>query len=365
MIFDDKGLIGFDVSRWQRDATVTPPLEIDFSVMKSYGTDFVIMKAGQNNFTDPGFLYNWKAARDQGIPRGSYWFLDYRSTPQAQATYYWNLIKDDSGEGVHAADFEFGARHDLDFLYNFLSYFQQLSGLPNDRIAIYTSYYFFQEARANPSDPSPSPEQKQWFGKFPLWLAWYANNPSDVLVPYPWTMIPGQPVIWQDGTPDIGHEVGVRSEEVDHNRLNGGADILQRYFGAEPNEGEGEQPMANYYEVRSTNSAEYRTIRSGPRVTFTPVTTLPTGTTSMAKARVDDVYVYTADSYDGTALKAKAGDQWVHIFEVNGVARDGWVAVKHLGVVYTTLVLVVVTPPQQEYILHVKDGVSRKFILES
>lgn len=363
MIFNDQGLIGFDVSKWQRDATVIPAREIDFSIMKNYGTDFVIMKAGQYNYTDPGFIYNWKASRDAGIPRGSYWFLDFRDTPQAQASRYWNLIKNDLGEGIHAADFEFGARHDLDFLYNFLNYFQQLSGLPNERIAVYTTYYFFNDAYANPLDPSPSLEQKQWFGKFPLWLAWYSNFASNVLVPFPWNIIQGQPIIWQDGTPSIGPEVGVRSEEVDRDRLNGGADVLQTYFGSEPNEGEGEQPMGNYYEVRSTNIAEYRTIRMGPRVTFPEVTKFPSGATTMAKARVDDVMNYAIDSYDGTILKAKAGDQWVHVTEVNGIKVDGWIAVKHLGQLFTTLTLVVVTP-SQEHILHVKDGVTRKFVLE-
>lgn len=363
MIFNDQGLIGFDVSRWQRDATVTPAKEIDFSAMKAYGADFVIMKAGQLNFTDPGFHYNWKAARDQGLSRGSYWFLDYRDTPQAQAMRYWNLLKDDVGEGIHAADFEMGARHDLDFLYNFMSYFQQLSGLPNHRIAVYTSYYFFLEANASPSDPTPSLEQKQWFGKYPLWLAWYSNFSSDVKVPYPWSMIAGQPVVWQDGTPPIGHRVGVHSVEVDHNRLNGGADVLHTYFGATPNDpGQGEQPM-NYYEVRSSVPTEYRTIRSGARTTYPQVGTLPVG--GVAKARMDDVFTYTQDSYDGTVLKAKAGDQWVHVYDVNGTAVNGWIAVRHMGQVFTVLTTVISNPEPAEYILHVKDGVTRKFLPEA
>jgi len=356
MIFNDEGLFGFDVSKWQRDASVTPALEIDFSLMKAYGTDFVIMKAGQYDFTDPGFLYNWRASREAGIPRGSYWFLDYRDTARNQAQRYYNLIRNDMGEGIHAADFETGSQHSLDFLYVFLNEFQQLSQLPNHRIAVYTTYFYFIEAY------STSTEQKQWFGKFPLWLAWYSNFYTDVRVPFPWSLVPEQPFLWQNGTPPIGRQVGVRSEDVDHNKLNGGSDKLMHYFGATPNE-QGEE-MSDYYEVRSTNTAEYRTIRGGPRITFSPIGTFPTGANTLGKGRVDDLFTFTTDSYDGTILKAKAGDQWVHLYEVNGIAVNGWVAVKHMGQTYTTLRLITTTPTPTEYILHVKDGVTRKFIPE-
>ncbi len=84
----------------------------------------------------------------------------------------------------------------------------------------------------------------------------------------------------------------------------------------------------------------------------------------MAKGRVDDVFTYTSDYYEGLTLRAKAGDQWVHVYEVNGVAKDGWLAVKHLGVLYTVLKLIQPAPvPTEEYILHVKDGVTRRFDL--
>lgn len=354
MIFDDKGIFGFDVSKWQRDATVTPAKEIDFGLMKLSGTSFVIMKAGQYNFTDPGFLYNWQACRDAGIPRGSYWFLDARDNGVNQAKRHWELIKNDIGEGIHAIDFEFGSDHKLDSVYNFLNEFQQLSGLPNEKLAVYTSYYYWIEATQT------SFAQRGWFGQFPLWLAWYASSPTIPIVPYPWT----QCVLWQEGTPSIGLSVGVRSKEIDRNRLNGDRDILVKHFGGLIPPDEGEEEMS-YYEVRSTNAAEYRTIRTGPRVTFPGVTTLPAGTNSMAKARTDDVFNYTIDSYDGAILRAKAGDQWVHVYEVNGVIKDGWIAVRHLGVPYTVLTLRDITPtPTTEYILHVKDGVTTKFVPE-
>lgn len=359
MQFTDEGFEGYDVSKWQRFVQHDPPIvkEINFQKMKESGADFVIMKAGQYDFTDFGWPYNWPAAKEAGLARGSYWFMDYRDTPKVQAQRHWNLIKHDLGEGIHAADFELGSDNKIDSVYVFLNELQQLSGLPNDRFAVYSTYYYWIGAQGTTA-------QRSWFRKFPLWLAWYALNPAIVQVPYPWSEVPEQPILWQDGTPARGLEVGAWSREIDHNRLNGGRDKLLRYFGAEPNNGEGEEPMTNYYEVRSTNSAEYRTIRSGPRVTFPGVTTLPVGN-SIALARVDDVYNFTQNSYDGTILRALVGDQWVHVYQVNGVVKDGWIAVRHLGQNYTLLSLIIVEPtPSDEYVLHVKDGVTRKFILE-
>lgn len=354
MEFNYNNIIGFDVSKWQRLVQLNPPLvlEIDFAKMKAWGTRFVIIKAGQHNYQDPGFSYNWIAAKENGIPRGSYWFLDYRSSPIEQARKYWSLIKHDVGEGIHSCDFESGSDHKLDSLYQFMNEFQQISGLPNNKIAVYTGTYYFKEAIAN------SLAQRAWFSKFPLWLAWYADNPEIVEIPFPWSKV----TLWQDGTPPWGYEVGAWSRDIDRNKFNGTEDEFKTYFGESTPPENGEEDMTSYYEVRSTNTSQTRTIRGGPRITYPSVGSMPTGVSTMAKGRVDDLYTYTTDSYDGLTLKARAGDQWVHIFELNGNPVDGWVAVRHLGVFYTTLKLI--SPPLSEYIVYVKDGVERRFIPE-
>lgn len=38
--------------------------------------DFVIIKAGERNFTDPWFERHYAAAKSKGIPVGAYWYLD-------------------------------------------------------------------------------------------------------------------------------------------------------------------------------------------------------------------------------------------------------------------------------------------------
>lgn len=68
--------------------------------------------------------------------------------------------------------------------------------------------------------------------------------------------------------------------------------------------------------------------------------------------------IYTVQ-VNGEAKDAKAGDKWLQITS----PQVGWVAIVHDGVE-----LSIVTDggaiPEDEYILHVKNGVTRKFIPE-
>lgn len=46
--------------------------------------DFVIVKAGQRDFTDPLYESHYKGAKDRGIPVGAYWYLDALTVEDAQ-----------------------------------------------------------------------------------------------------------------------------------------------------------------------------------------------------------------------------------------------------------------------------------------
>lgn len=230
MIFTDKGLFGFDVSFYQ-DNNETPT-RIDFVKMRNYGVSFVNIKAGQLTYSDEDWKYNWEESRKAGLNRGSYWFCDKYDTGVAQARKYWELLKGDVGEGIHFADYEGGSWTDWNQLYNFLSEFQQKSGLPDERIGIYTGYYYWVKY-------SPLLTSKlNWFSKYPLWLAWYTSNINDVQIPKPWK----ECLMWQSGTPAIGFQVGVESREIDYNLFNGDLEKLKKYYGsvviAEPPTGE-------------------------------------------------------------------------------------------------------------------------------
>jgi hypothetical protein len=283
-------MIGFDVSRWQG--------HIDFNAMKSYGAEFVIIKAGQGNWKDACFDDNWNAAKGL-LPRASYFYYDNRYTPAAQALTYWEIIKDDpermawldledSGPGDYA-----GWRKWFDFI----AHFWNLSG--DMQVGIYTGHYFWMEAMTRATLP-----QKDWFGKLPLWLASYPEDPfnvdhSEILRPYPWPNY----LILQSGTPSIGIEAGVESREIDYNIF-----VKDELFG-------------DYFNLTGTPTEEVTMARYTGRAK------------SNATPNVRVRRTYPDGQTDGAILPGQAfkGDRiestWMHIIEVGGLPITGWSAI--------------------------------------
>lgn len=230
MIISNHGIIGADVSKYQGYPPYFPV--VDFHTMRAYGFDFVVIKAGQRNYVDPAFYINWSEAKGV-IPRATYFYYDNTYSAIAQAKIYYDLIKDDI-EGICWLDLEDGKPGDYKgfrYWYDFLETFQMLSGLPNERIGIYTAfYYWFDEMlKANLS-------QRQYFKKYPLWLANYGavnSNPlypdfSKIVIPYPW--VDTDCLMVQTGTPAIGTQAGVSSFEIDYNVFNGDRDRFNSVF---------------------------------------------------------------------------------------------------------------------------------------
>ena len=208
-----------DVSKWQGG--------MDWAKAKSKNLNGAIIKCGQGIAKDPQFDANWTNAKLQSIPRGSYWFWDSRYPPKTQAYWWWEWIKKDIGELAHYADYEesyggqFGGYENFRL---FLMEFERLSNLPARRRGIYTGYYYWiAHSPANLVELS-------WFTQFPLWLAWYTNNPANVRIPKPWSDL----ILWQYGTPAIGYEYGADSREIDANNFNGDEAAYQAYYGLEP-----------------------------------------------------------------------------------------------------------------------------------
>lgn len=227
--FQNSGIKIYDVSFYQtvmfeyvNGKRILLPVEkqkhIDFNKMKEKA-NAVIIKAGQRNYSDPAFEISWSNAKKAGLPRGSYWFCDKFDNPRNQARLYWSLMKNDLPEGILAADFENGSWLDLNNLYVFINELQQISGLPNNKIAVYTNYYYFMEASQN--------AKREWFGNHPLWIASYTRDPKDVRTPPVWK----ESLIWQYGTPVIGLDSGVQSKEIDANWFNGDLEKFKTFFG--------------------------------------------------------------------------------------------------------------------------------------
>lgn len=281
MNFTDNGYFGYDVSFYQ-DIDTTPQ-KIDFMKMRNYGASFVIVRTGQYTYQDEDFKDNWANAKAAGIPRGSYWFCDADSTGVSQARLYANLLGNDRGEGIHFADFEGGSWTNWKELYNFISEFQYKTGLPNDRVGIYTGYYYWKKY-----GPQTAAERK-WFGKYPLWLAWYSSNPLSVLVPEPWTEV----VLWQDAIHTNGLEVGVESREIDHDKFNGNSDTFIRFFGQEPvtPPPTGGEVILYYADLKSGYTSN---VRSGPGLASPIIDSLlgPVTISIVSEAVPQDNYVW-------------------------------------------------------------------------
>jgi len=167
---------------------------IDFDKMKADGRKGVIVRAGQRYWIDSQYKTNVTGAKAAGLLTGNYWFYDSRDTPQNQAKLWWNTVKGERLDLFAVPDLEDGynGQYANKASYKaFITEFQSLSGLPNDKIVIYSGYYWWNEHVGNDS----------FFAKYRLWLPWYAAA-SVVKVPAPWTESTLE--MWQyQQTPDL------------------------------------------------------------------------------------------------------------------------------------------------------------------
>lgn len=165
-----------DVSFYEDDPATSR--HIDFVKMKSAGVEGVIVRAGQNTWIDASFVQSWKDAKAAGLPRGSYWFLDSRSSMQSQAKIYAGLLEDDAGELPVFVDFEKNPNAAMVTamqLKEFIAAVQNL--LPNKEVMIYTGYWDWK-------DNVPL-SMFDYFKQFGLWIAAY--NSSGPTLPAPFT----------------------------------------------------------------------------------------------------------------------------------------------------------------------------------
>lgn len=336
MIFNNSDVKGADVSFWQDDNST--PQQIDFNKMKSASADFVIIRAGQNTWVDQDFQFNWRMAKEAGIPRGAYWFYDSRSDPVRQADIFASLFKFDPPELELWLDLEEHYGGSWAGWQNWKRFILRLQALlPNVKIGIYTGFYYI-------TGQIPESEMA-FFAQFVLWLAWYTKDsegnftpvPDFVRVPRPWTSV----LYWQWGTPPWGLQWGCESMEIDMNLFNGTIQQFNsRYILGE---------TMSYMELKPNVASEYRSVRGDtnyptvPHIYGSAANRIQPG--NIAKADLNSFYVYSTDVYVSGVLAAKAGDKWWQIYEANGAPMDGWVAETHKSVRYLDVRLVGDEPP--------------------
>ena len=202
-------VLGIDISKW--DGTW------DAARSKSAGAAFVFIKASQATKTDPLFTVNWQKAKDAGLLRGAFHYLDTSLPGRDQADYFANLIASDRGELPPVVDFEeispnLTAARATAQLRDFVTQLKSHGYTPT----IYTSASYWQ---------GYGDKNSEW-AHYPLWLADY-NNTVSPAAPAPWT----QWTFWQDSTKGSGETYGTESYGVDTNRYTGTAEELLAFAG--------------------------------------------------------------------------------------------------------------------------------------
>jgi lysozyme len=203
-------VIGLDISRWNGTW--------DAGKAKAAGAHFAFIKSSQATFTDPRFVENWQRARDAGILRGAYHYLDYTQPAAQQAKYFYDLLKDDMGELPLVVDFEHRTDDNVNlpktYLRQFVDYLLSQDTVP----MIYTA----------PSFWTTYGDSSTYWYQFPLWIAHYTLA-SAPIVPPPWL----DWKFWQFTHKGPGALFGSESASIDVNRFNGSLEELNFLVGRE------------------------------------------------------------------------------------------------------------------------------------
>lgn len=205
-----------DLSFYQDENST--PQGIDFNLLKEQGCSGVIIRAGQNLWDDPDFKVNWQAAKEAGLPRSAYWYLDVRVSANTQAKRFKDLLAQDPPEFIPFVDFEQGPvavmekdkrgktvkvykQLNVSHLNGFIETFAQ-------PIGIYTGPAYWA---ANGSKDAR-------YLKHPLWLAHYTTE-DKIIIPRPWQNY----LLWQWTAEGPGKQYGMESNAVDLNYFKGDA----------------------------------------------------------------------------------------------------------------------------------------------
>ena len=85
--WDGEGFLGF-IYQLKEEKKMTQGIDISYCQTQVHWEEvtagFVIIKAGQRDFTDPMFESHYKGAKAEGIPCGAYWYLDALTVEDAK-----------------------------------------------------------------------------------------------------------------------------------------------------------------------------------------------------------------------------------------------------------------------------------------
>ncbi len=182
---------------------------VDFYTMYRRGLRFVFIKASQGLRKDSAFCRNWLGAREAGLLRGAYHFLDWSASAEKQAEFFLATLGDDIGELPPVVDYELEppARDAIKRLAKFVEIVEHEVG----GIIIYTSWGYWNLAGSR---------DDAW-ARYPLWIAHYTMGAQPRL-PLPWQKW----TFWQYTANGDGRYFGTQSRSLDLNYFDGNLDAL-------------------------------------------------------------------------------------------------------------------------------------------
>lgn len=208
--------IGCDISHWNGD--------VDFAKMKAAGASFVIIKASQSGWEDMHFRRYWKAAKEAGLLRGAYHYLDWTRPVLDQAHFFVSVLMDDPGELPPVLDFE--ERHNIPArnpAWSAATIFLKTVELAlKVKPMLYSSPGFLAEY-----GPTAGGEQP-----WPLWIAHYGV--ATPTLPIGWKRWE----FWQYTAKGDGKLYGCESKNVDLNYFNGTVEELLQKYGKQEEPGD-------------------------------------------------------------------------------------------------------------------------------
>lgn len=253
---------------------------IDWNVLAGRDAVGVWIRAGQGGWNDTQWLANWSGAKGR-LPRGSYWYYDSRYEPKAQAARWHNLIQNDLGEMGVLCDYEEnygGTYSNKEYFYQFVTEIQRLAGLPDDKVVVYTGYYFWAGRVGNDAR----------FARYPLHLAWYTSNQAAVNIPLPWTEL----LYWQWTSSGDGYYYGTQNSRIDMNWFNGTLEEFDQLVGGQPPDNGGDMTPGQAKEALGKTPS----VRNKPDASGAKIRSLtPYGTVSFIEL-VDGLYA-SADKW--------------------------------------------------------------------
>lgn len=221
-VYPEEGRVwGCDVSFYQDENETARG--IDFNKMKAEGAEFVFIRAGQATWIDPDFAVNWGAAKEAGLLRGAYWFLDARYSANTQATLFKNLLTD-PGELRPVVDYECelpmvikdkrGKTKTVP-AYNTIIQLNGFLATLNWPVKpmIYTGYWYWTDHGSRDA---------MW-ADYPLWIANYDIAKPNI--PAPWKTW----IFWQFTEAGPGRVLGAESNGIDLDYFNGTEAELLKY----------------------------------------------------------------------------------------------------------------------------------------